>query len=176
MSRRARTRNAHPRRRALNSIEIAINGARKLSAEDVAGHYALITRAKDEFARGIDCQRHWRSMADTANVAETFADMGLGSGDDADAVIQRAQQALHDVHQRHATRGTWTLYADEIDALHWLVQLHHAQLGACSYSEFARAFDLTEQRMAQALAGNAPAGAIVIVGQIAQQPSATGAL
>ena len=30
--------------------------------------------------------------------------------------------------------------------------------------------------MRQARAGNAPAGAIVIVGQIAQQPSATGAL
>jgi|JI102314A2RNA_FD_contig_51_2292602_length_1629_multi_3_in_0_out_0_3 hypothetical protein len=176
MSRRARSRNSHPRRCALNSVEIAINGARRLSDADVAGHYALIVRAKDEFARGVDCQRHWLSLADTANVAETFASMGLGRGEDADTVIQRAQQALHDVHQRHATRNTWTLYADEIDALHWLVQLHHVQLGACSYSEFARAFDLTEQRMAQALAGNAPAGAIVCIGQIAQQPSATGAL
>ena len=165
MSRRARTRNAHPRRCALNSIEIAING-----------HLLLITRAKDEFSRGIDCQRHWLSLADTANVAETFASMGLGRGDDADMVIQRAQQALHDVHERHATRNTWTLYADEIDALTWLVQLHRVQLAACSYSEFAHALDATEQRMRQARAGNAPAGAIVIVGQIAQQPSATGAL
>jgi len=175
MSRRARTRNSHPRRCALNSVQIAINGARKLSAEDVDGHLLLITRAKDEFSRGVDCQRHWLSLADTANVAETFASMGLGRGDDADTVIQRAQQALHDVHERHATRNTWTLYADEIDALAWLVQLHRVQLAACSYSEFAHALDVTEQRMRQARAGNAPAGAIVIVGQIAQQPSATGA-
>ena len=55
MSRRARTRNAHPRRCALNSIEIAINGARRLSAADVDGHLLLITRAKDELSRGIDC-------------------------------------------------------------------------------------------------------------------------
>ena len=82
MSRRARTRNAHPRRCALNSIEIAINGARRLSAADVDGHLLLITRAKDEFSRGIDCQRHWLSLADTANVAETFASMGLGRGDE----------------------------------------------------------------------------------------------
>lgn len=176
MSRRARQRSGHPRRTALNSIEIAINGARRLAAEDVDGHHRLMVRVKNEFCCGHDCERHWLSLADACNMAETFASMGLGRGEDADAVIEHAQRALSDVHQRHEQRGTWTLYADEIDALTWLVQLHRVQLAACSYSEFAHAIDLTEQRMRQARAGNAPAGAIVIVGQIAQQPSATGAL
>lgn len=131
MSRRARLRSQHVRRSghvAVNSVEIAINGARKLSQSDVDGQHQLLTNAAAEFARGVQCAAHWLSLADCANVAETFAAMGLGSGDEADTVIQRAQQALHDVHQRHETRGTWTLYADEIDALHWLVQLHRVQL------------------------------------------------
>jgi hypothetical protein len=168
MSRRARARSQHPRRCAVNAIDIAINGARKLSAADVDGQHLLMTRAHSEFARGIDCARHWLSLADTANMAETLAGMGLGSGTEAHAVIQRAQQAPHDVHQRHEARGTWTLWADEIDTLKWLVQLHHVQLGACSYSEFARAFDVTRERITQARAGNAPAGALV-VGQLVER-------
>lgn len=175
MSRRARMRSGHPRRSAVNSVEIAINGSRRLSAEDVNGHHALMVRARDEFCRGQNCALHWDSLADCNNMAETFAAMGIGRGEDADRVLQAAQQALSEVRERHATRGTWTLYADEIDALTWLVQLHHLQMGACSYREFAHALDRTRERMAQALAGNAPAGAIVIVGQIAQHPSATGA-
>jgi len=176
MSRRARLRSQHVRRSghvAVNSVEIAINGARKLSQEDVDGQHRLLTRAAREFACGTQCAAHWLSLADCANVAETLASMGLGSGDEADTVIQRAQQALHDVHQRHAQRGSWTLYADEIDALHWLVQLHHVQLAACSFSEFARAMEQTENRLRQARAGNAPAGAVVIVGQIAPAASTT---
>lgn len=154
------------RHSALNAVQIAINGARRLSDADVQGHMALIERAEREFAQGIDCARHWASLADTANMAETFAAMGIGSGAQADDVIERAQRALSEVHQRHAIRGTWTLYADEIDAIHWLVRLHAVQLGACSYREFATAMDRTQQRLAQARAGNAPAGAIVVVGQM----------
>lgn len=167
-SRRARTRSQHQRRCAVNAIDIAINGARKLSREDVDGQHALMQRAQREFACGVDCERHWNSLADTANMAETLAGMGLGAGAEADEVIGRAQKALHDVHKRHGKRGVWTLYSDEIDALSWLVHLHHVQLGACSYSEFARAFDTTRERMTQARAGNAPAGALVVVGQLVE--------
>lgn len=171
MSRRARIRSQHIRRTphaALNAWQIAINGARKLSDKDVAGHIALITRAKDEFAQGIYCALHWLSLVDTANMATTLATMGLGAGSDADETISRAQIALADVQHRHAERGSWTLYADEIDALHWLVRLHAVQLAACSYSEFERAFALTTERVGQAMAGNAPHGAIVVVGQLAK--------
>lgn len=154
------------RHTAANAVQIAINGARKLSDADVRGHVALIDRAAREFAQGIDCGRHWVSLADTGNMAETFAAMGIGAGQQADDVIERAQRALADVHQRHSQRGSWTLYADEIDALQWLVRLHAVQLGACSYREFSTAMDRTAQRIAQARAGNAPAGAIVIIGDL----------
>lgn len=166
MSRRARQRQQHPRRVATNALHIAINGARRLSDHDVQQQVTLMERAASEFARGQHCPVHWLSLADTANMAETLAGMGLGAGPDADRVIEDAQRALAAVHQRHATRGSWTLYADEIEAVHWLVRLHTTQLQACSYSEFEQAFRRTAERLAQARAGNAPAGAVVVIGQM----------
>lgn len=166
MSRRARQRNIHPRRVATNAVQIAINGARALSDDDVRGQIALITRAVDEFTRGIDCARHWLSLADAANMAETFAAMGLGGGADAERVIDDAQRALAEVHRQHADRQSWTLWADQIEALRWLVQLHGTQLGACSYREFDTAFRRTAERVAQAAAGNAPRGTIVLKGAV----------
>lgn len=71
MSRRARIRSQHVRRTphvVLNAWQIAINGACKLSDKDVAGHIALITRAKDEFTQGISCDQHWLSLADTGRI------------------------------------------------------------------------------------------------------------
>lgn len=60
------------RHTAANAVQIAINGARKLSDADARGHVALIDRAAREFAQGIDCGRHWVSLADTGNMAEAL--------------------------------------------------------------------------------------------------------
>ena len=163
MSRRARKYN--PRPVYSNAVQIALARVKPLSGADVAGQTALVQHALQQFCQGINCDAHWCSLADTANMAETLAGMGLGSGDDATRVIELAQRALADVHQRHNQRGSWTLYADEIDALHWLVRLHcTAQLPACSYGELGDAMAATRNRMQQALAGNAPRGALVIDG------------
>lgn len=163
MSRRARK--YHPKPVHSNAVQIALARVKPLTAADVAGQTALVHNALQQFCQGINCDAHWCSLADTANMAETLAGMGLGSGDDATRVIELAQRALADVHQRHTQRGSWTLYADEIDALHWLVRLHcTAQLPACSYGELGDAMAATRNRMQQALAGNAPRGALVIDG------------
>ena len=156
---------------------IAASRARKLSREDIDEQMALVRQAVAEFVRGEHCARHWLSLADTANMAETLAAARLGAGEEVDQVIQHAQQVLHDVHQRHASTGSWTLYADEIDALLWLAPLHEVQLDACNYRQFETAYRRTAQRMAQALAGNAAPGARVIVGQIdsTAAPAAAGA-
>lgn len=169
MSRRARK--YHPKPVYSNAVQIAIGRAQRLSDADVAGQRQLLEHALAEFCRGNNCDRHWCSLADTANTAETLASMGLGAGDDAERVIRDAQAALHEVHKRHTSRGSWTLYADEIDALHWLVRLHcTAQLPACSYGELGTAMDRTRNRLQQALAGNAPRGALVVDGGMGSAP------
>ena len=58
MSRRARTRMHHPRRAAVNSVQIAINNARKLLTEDVARQGQIVQQAVDEFCQGEHCAAH----------------------------------------------------------------------------------------------------------------------
>ena len=171
MSRRARRRAERPV--YLNAPQIAMNRAQRLSDADAAGQRMLVETAPLEFCRGEHCARHWASLADAANMAETLAGMGLGSGPHADEVIDRGQQALADVHMRHAERGTWTLYPAEIDALHWLVALHcRTQLPATSYGEMETALDRTRNRIAQARAGNASPGTVVLSGNFYPQEAA----
>ena len=155
-----------PRPVSCNIVAIALNKVRKLSAEDVQRQHQLMTTALREFSAGKDCAYHWRSLADSANMAETLSAMGICSGLQASTIIHAAQQALAAVHVRHATRGTWTMYATELDTLQWLVVLHTRQLAECDYGEFEKAYQSTSNRIAQARAGNAPAGAIVVVGDV----------
>lgn len=150
----------------LNTLERAIKRAQKMSAADAKMQRELTAAALREFTAGTNCDANWRGLADAANMAETLSDIGIGSGPDADAVIDAAQRALAAVRQRSATRGTWTLYAAEIESLTWLALLHDKQITECSYGEFERAFHLTTERIAQARAGNAPRGAIVVQGDM----------
>ena len=161
------TRPRKPRPVHVNAVQQAINRARKLAPADVAGQVQLITVALAQFMRGENCGEHWRSLADTANVAETFEAMGICSGPQAQRVIDQAQTALYNVQLRHQQRGTWTLYAHEVDELTWLNAVHSHQLRECSYGEFERALRTTHHRLAAARAGNAPKGALVITGDIA---------
>ncbi|MBL8350499.1 MAG: hypothetical protein JNL87_09300 [Burkholderiaceae bacterium] len=149
-------------------MAIAAARARRLSDADVKQQRAIVETALGEFSRGIRCAFHWNSLADVANVAQTLAGMGLGSGREADAVTGAAQGALQAVHQRQAAGGSWTLYATELDALTWLVRLHTTvQLPACSYGEFDEAFRATHRRLRQTLAGNASPGAVLVAGDLA---------
>lgn len=167
MPRSARPRKAYrPRAVASNAVQVAVNNVHQLDRNDVRGQAELLRTALAEFQRGRDAGLHWRSLADAANMAETLAAMSIGSGPDADRIIERAQQVLHDVALRHRERGTWALKRDELDALQWLLSLHTTQLAECDYSEFARAMDRTHNRIAQARSGNAPAGAVVVRGEI----------
>lgn len=167
MPRSTRPRKAYrPRTVAANAVQLALNNVHQLARQDVRGQAELLRTALAEFQRGQHGGQHWRSLADAANMAETLATMGIGSGHDAQRIIQRAQQALHDVALRHRQRGTWALHHDELDALQWLLRLHSTQLEACDYSEFNRAMGHTQNRIAQARAGNAPAGAVVVRGDI----------
>jgi hypothetical protein len=149
-----------------NSLDIALNNVRKLSRADVQMQTGIVSTALRQFSAGQHCEVHWRSLADTANMAETLAGMGICSGLQAEAVIDTAQRALAAVRQRHTERNTWTLYAAELDALQWLAALHARQLAECDYSEFERAFTTTSTRVSEARKGNAPRGAIVIEGDL----------
>lgn len=174
MGRTSKPRKAYrPHPVHLNAISATLNRVRKLSTSDVNNQRAIVVKALHEFSAGRNCAEHWRGLADTANMAETLAGMGICSGQQASEAVHQAQTALANVRLRHAERGTWTLYASEVEALNWLAALHGKQLRECDYGEFERAFHATHERVAQARAGNAPSGAIVIEGDMTARSGAT---
>ena len=154
----------------VDTVQTAITRARALSADHVAMQANIMDAALAGFRSGVDCPGNWRQLVDAANMARTLAEMRLGGGPEALRVVDDATQALAAVHQRQAAGGSWTMYAAELDALHWLLRLHcTVQLPACSYGEFHRAMHTTNNRLRQAKAGNAAPGTTVVVGDLAGQ-------
>jgi hypothetical protein len=164
MSRRARSR--FDRRVILNPIAVAIEGATKLAACDRLELQGIVNNALALFRAGHDCAAQWLNMADALNIAESLAGLGICSDPASHERIAVAQRVLATVQQRHTERGTWALRGPELQALDDGLWLHATQLEHCSLREYERAKDKTAQRIQQARAGNAPAGAIVIEGAI----------
>lgn len=155
----------------LNATQRAITGTALLLPADVQRMRTIGTTALEHLLMGRDCGMHWRSLADIANMAEGLARIGVGSGPEAEQVIEDAQEALAYVQQERQARGTWALHASEREEVRgrvgWLISLHVTQLQGCSVALFERAYRETQERIAQARAGNASPDAIVIEGEIA---------
>lgn len=154
----------------LNTMQRVLVGVSKLQPADVQRQRQAMQAAIEGLLAGHPGSDCWKSMADAANIAETLASMGIGGGPEAEQVIADAQEVLAYMAQEHASRGTWALHAAERDEVRhrllWLASVHGAQLEHCSYGEFDRAYQATRERVSQARAGNAPAGAIVVEGLI----------
>lgn len=160
MSRRARTR--FDRRVILNPVAVAIESAQKLRPEYRSNLQRIVELALQAFRTGRDCDAQWRNMADALNTAEALARIGIASDDDSRERIDAAQRVLADVHQRQAQRGSWTLRGPELQALDDGLWIFRVQLDHCSLGEFERARRDSAERIRQARAGNAPAGAHVV--------------
>jgi len=162
MSRRARTR--FDRRVILNPIAVAIDQARKLHQVDRQNLQRIVEHAQHAFRTGRDCATQWVVLADALNTAEALARIGIASDADSRERIDGAQRVLADVHQRQAQRGTWALRGPELQALDDGLWVARIQLEHCSLGEFDRARRDAAERVRQARAGNAPAGALVVEG------------
>jgi hypothetical protein len=155
----------------LNALQRALVGTALLLPAEVQRMRNIANGHLELLMKGHDCLPSWRSLADTANMAESLCRIGVGSGTEAERVIVEAQEALAYVMQERQTRSTWALHASEREEvrgrLGWLISLHVTQLQGCSHTLFERAYQDTQRRVAQAVAGNAAPGAIVIEGEIA---------
>jgi hypothetical protein len=160
MSRRARAR--FDRRVILNPVAVAIEGAQKLCVKDRSNLQRIVDLALQAFRTGRDCAAQWRNMADALNTAESLARVGIASDDASRDRIDAAQRVLADVHQRHAEHGSWTLRGPELQALDDGLWVFRVQLEHCSLGEFERARHDCTERIRQARAGNAPAGARMV--------------
>lgn len=143
----------------LDPVGLAISRASKLSAEQRAPLLAASTGSFEAFRAGQGNAERWASLADAMNVAEALAEAGVAS-DHADT-FATAQAALAAVYARQKAGGTWTLRAAEINALDDACFIHQVQIEHCSQGEMADAIQLVKRRIAGALSGSPPKGAIV---------------
>jgi hypothetical protein len=153
-----------------NACERAIFGAERVQRQQVAELHQRRQQALQSLMQGATggpAAAAWRELADAGNMAETLASMGLGCGEQARSVIEAAQAALADLLRRHGKSGRWTMRAQEIEALRWLLDLHQVQVAAASYTEYEQATQRTAQRVQQAVRGNAGASTAVLGGHLA---------
>ena len=126
-------------------------GHRLLSDADVAHVMGILVASLDRLKRSDDPAKAWEDLALAVNLAETFSQMRLVGGAEADAWIEKAKNSLAALVERHNTRNTWAMKAEEIDALDALLTVHRVQLENVTYREYEKAFYRTQARMRQAL-------------------------
>jgi hypothetical protein len=141
-------------------------GAALLDEADRINVRRILARALESMRTTQGALEGWRSIADAMNVAEALADIGICSDEASRFLIAEAQAVLSGVFQRHQARGSWTLYAPEIQALAEAVERHLLQLEFCSMREYQQAVRTVKNKVSQALAGNAGPGVHVIQGQL----------
>lgn len=92
----------------VNAVQLAIRRAGKLDRADVLGQHRLQQSALTEFAAWKHCAAHWRTLADAANMAETLAGIGIGTG--ADALTLRWSRLIRSRRMaRFAPSSPWML-------------------------------------------------------------------
>lgn len=159
MARNARRRRYRPHPIDTDPVGLAISRATKLSAEQRAPLEQAATHAFAEFRAGRGTAALWADLADCLNVAEALAEVNLAS--DHKGTFVAAQAALAAVCSRHERTKSWTLYPAEITALDDACFVHLVQLDHCSQGEMAEAIARVRRRIAGALAGSPPKGAVV---------------
>lgn len=159
MAKNARRRRYRPIPIDIDPVGLAIARATKLTAQQRAPMSEATTRAFEAFRAGQGTERLWADLADAMNVAEALADVNLAS--DHKGTFSTAQAALSAVCARHERSQSWTLYPAEITALDDACFVHGVQLEHCSQGEMADAIARVKRRVAGALAGSPPKGALV---------------
>lgn len=153
-----------PHRVDLAPMDLATARASLLLPTQKAQLAGPVRNALGHLRRCVDPWAAWCSLADAMNVAEQLALRNIAS--DRLPELHAAQQVLHDVYHRQASRGTWAMRAQELAALDFAVALHLIQLDHCTQGELADSIQAVQRRVAQALAGNAPRDARVCLGQL----------
>lgn len=140
---------------------LAMAMAAKLDPEQLPGMLQRMQAHLEAFRTGAGNGEHWAALADSLNVAEGLAELGIAR--DHTDTFERGQQALAAVHSRaHGPRKSWTLRGPELQALDDALFVHGVQLQHCSQGELHKACTMVRRRVQQALKGNAGRGATVL--------------
>ena len=101
--------------------------------------------ALDAVRRGTATRQDIDFLIEALNMTEALACLKIG--EDWAPEIQAAQDALLEVGRRGAETGKFILRGPELNALNLGMQIHDAQLEACTVSDMEKALDLIAARM-----------------------------
>lgn len=128
---------------ALNNVSMVKDAGADNTLMRLVAHEAM-----DTLRRGQGGREHLQTMIDAANVAETLARLH-NLGTDWLSEIHEAQACIHAIAERGAEMGRYTLRANEIKALNLLLEIHDAQLDACSIQTLGKAIEYIRRRITQ---------------------------
>lgn len=131
----------------LNPIEVALNAATKLTAEERAGVMKPRRESLDALRRGEATELQWIHLATCAQVAMCIEDQGIVRG--LRQHFEAADLALCAIADRGHTTGAWrapTCYGPELASIDTLLMLHAFQIEQLSAKEYRRAIELAKAR------------------------------
>jgi hypothetical protein len=103
--------------------------------------------AMDVLRQGNATRGHLQMIVEVANMAETLASIH-DLGRDWLPEIHEAQEAIRAVAARGVEIGRYVLRAPELNALNLLLEIHDAQLDACSVQTLGKAVEYIRGRIA----------------------------
>lgn len=127
---------------ALNNVSMVSSAGEANIKMRLMGHQAM-----DTFRRGQGTREHLQVMIDVANMSETLA-LVHNLGKDWLPEINEGQEAIRRLAKRSAELGRYTLKADELKAMTLLLEIHDAQLDACSIQTLGKAVEYIRGRIA----------------------------
>jgi hypothetical protein len=145
-------------------VDLAISRAALVPQAGAEQLNSITRTAWQRLRTGQGTGADWCYIADAINVAERLVQLRIAT--DRAAEIDAAQEAMANLHARHAERGSWTLRGPEIAAIDAALEIHEVQLQLCTQGELQAAIHTVKRRIAAALAGNASPSARVCVGAL----------
>lgn len=129
----------------LDPLNHVLSGLKKVGS--ISAGTTLMIRNHDALEatrRGTATKKEIDALIDALNVTEALASMNIGN--DWRDEIRAAQDALFALGSRGAQTGKFILRGPELTALNLGMEIHDAQLEACTVNDLEKAMDIVVKR------------------------------
>lgn len=148
-------RKSNPRRTVgINTVEVAMSRAAKLSFAEQSNIMGIVNMCFDEMRKGTWRAPEWNTLADTLNLAAALASPGFNLLNDHIGKFHEAMEALGAVAERVNANKAWTCYAAELKTMETAIEFFCYQVQFVSHAEYFRAIEYARRKVAGAVSGS----------------------
>lgn len=142
------------------AYKVAMQGAAKLTVDDVLRFVLPVDVAVNNARKGEIDKQGWQSIFNAINMLEAFIRMKVAF--DKDGAIEHLQQTIITILDRTKQRGTKALYAEEISVLMDLRAMYAEVLAAVTHSQFFDAEEIVQKRLSRVMSEKPPRGVYIV--------------